>query len=82
MKNLVKIKEVNAVDQFIAVMDFLKAVGYDTSKLSVMDIMYLKHDIIAAIEKCEDPFAEYMESDDRESVICPGCSNTFCECDF
>ena len=60
MENLKKVKEVSNIDQFIAVMDFLKAMGYDTSKLSVMDAVYLRGDIVRAIENCEDPFAEYM----------------------
>ncbi len=62
MKNLKKLDgvDVNVMDQFIAVMDFLKAMGYDTSKLSVMDAAYLKSDIVRAIENCEDPYAEYM----------------------
>jgi hypothetical protein len=57
---LEKLNEVSNIDQFIAVMDFLKAMGYDTSKLSVMDVAYLKGDIVRAIDNCEDPFAEYM----------------------
>jgi len=57
---LEKVNEVSAIDQFIAVMDFLKAMGYDTSKLSVMDAASLKYDIVKAIENSEDPFAEFM----------------------
>jgi hypothetical protein len=60
MKNLEKVKEVSNIDQFIAVMDFLKAMGYDTSKLNVMDVTYLKGDIVRAIDNSEDPYAEFM----------------------
>jgi hypothetical protein len=57
---LEKLNEVSNIDQFIAVMDFLKAMGYDTSKLNVMDVAYLKSDIVRAIDSCENLFAEYM----------------------
>jgi hypothetical protein len=60
MKNLEKVKEVSNIDQFIAVMDFLKAMGYETSKLNVMDVTYLKSDIVRAIDNLEDPYAEFM----------------------
>ena len=35
MKNLKKVQEVSAIDQFLAVMDLLKALGYETDKLSI-----------------------------------------------
>ena len=71
MKNLKKIDgvDVNVMDQFIAVMDFLKAMGYDTSKLSVMDAAYLKSDIVRAIENCEDPYAEYMTTKNHDDQV-------------
>jgi len=50
---LEKVNEVSAIDQFIAVMDFLKAMGYDTSKLTVMDAASLKYDIVKAINESE-----------------------------
>jgi hypothetical protein len=53
MKNLKHVKEVSAIDQFIAVMDFLNTMGYDTSKLSVMDVASLKYDIVKAINESE-----------------------------
>ena len=77
--NLKKVKEVNEADQFIAVMDMLWALGYDTSQLTILDAAVLKHDIIVAIESSEK--LEYEGLDDRGSVICSGCSNTFCECE-
>jgi len=81
MKNLKQVKEVSYINQFIAVMDFLKAMGYETSELNVMEVNYLHGDITKAIENCEDPYSKFMKLDDRESIICPGCSNTFCECE-
>jgi hypothetical protein len=71
MKNLKKLDgvDVNVMDQFIAVMDFLKAMGYDTSKLSVMDAAYLKSDIVRAIENCEDPYAEYMTTKNNDDQV-------------
>jgi hypothetical protein len=61
MKNLKKVKEVSAIDQFLAVMDLLKALGYETDKLSVMDVTYLKSDIIKAIDESElDPHLDFF----------------------
>ena len=51
--NLRVVKEVTAIDQFIAVMDFLNAMGYDTSKLTLLDATVLKADIIKTIETAE-----------------------------
>jgi hypothetical protein len=51
---LKQVKEVSAVDQFMAVMDFLNAMGYNTSKLTMLNVSQLKYDIIKAIEGCED----------------------------
>lgn len=50
---LEQVKEVSAIDQFIAVMDFLDVMGYDTSKLTMLNASQLKYDIIKAIENCE-----------------------------
>lgn len=50
---LEQIKEVSAIDQFMAVMDFLNTMGYDTSKLTILNASQLKYDIIKAIENCE-----------------------------
>ena len=51
--NLKAVKEVKAIDQFVAVMDFLDAMGYDTSELTTLDVAVLKADIIEAIEAAE-----------------------------
>ena len=51
--NLKAVKEVKAIDQFVAVMDFLDAMGYDTSSLTTLDVAVLKSDVIGAIETAE-----------------------------
>jgi hypothetical protein len=61
--NLKVVKEVSAIDQFLAVMDLLKALGYETDKLTIMDVTYLKSDIIKAIEESDlDPYSELMNN--------------------
>jgi len=55
MKKLERVNEVSTIDQFIAVMDFLNAMGYNTDGLTVLEAACVKHDIIKAIEGCEDP---------------------------
>lgn len=64
--NLKAVKEVTAIDQFIAVMDFLNAMGYDTSKLTLLDAAVLKADIVGAIETAEH--LEPISSDDQVTV--------------
>jgi len=64
--NLRVVKEVKAIDQFIAVMEFLNAMGYDTSKLTLLDAAVLKADIIGAIETAEK--LEPVLTDDRVTV--------------
>jgi hypothetical protein len=51
--DLKAVKEVTSIDQFVAVMDFLEAMGYDTSKLTTLDVAVLKADIIGAIGAAE-----------------------------
>lgn len=53
MKNLKKVKEVNVADQFFAITDMLQALGYDTSKLTVLDVASIKHDVLKAIDAAE-----------------------------
>jgi hypothetical protein len=53
MIDLKVVEEVNVLDQFVAVMDFLKAMGYDTSKLTALDVAVLKSDITRAIGMAE-----------------------------
>lgn len=61
--DLKKVKEVNAMDQFIAVMDLLNALGYETGQLTLLDAAQLKYDIIKAIESSEK--LEITKLDDR-----------------
>jgi hypothetical protein len=61
--DLKKVKEVNAMDQFIAVMDLLNALGYETGQLTILDAAQLKYDIIKAIEASEK--LEITKLDDR-----------------
>lgn len=53
MKNLKKVKEVNVADQFIAIMDMLQALGYETSGLTILDVASIKHDVLKAIDAAE-----------------------------
>ena len=53
MTNLKQIKEVSHIDQFMAIMDMLAALGYDTSQLSILDVAQLKYDILNAIDASE-----------------------------
>lgn len=53
MKNLKQIKEVSHIDQFMAIMDMLAALGYDTSQLSILDVAQLKYDILNVINASE-----------------------------
>jgi hypothetical protein len=54
MKKLNQVNEVSMIDQFIAVMDFLNAMGYNTESLTLLEAAFLKHGIVKAIEGCED----------------------------
>ena len=51
--NLKVVKEVKAIDRFVALMDYLEAMGYDTSSLTGLDVATLNYDITRAIEDCE-----------------------------
>ena len=53
MKRLEKIKEVTMIDQFIAIMDLLENLGYETSESTVMDIANIRYDIVKSIESLE-----------------------------
>jgi hypothetical protein len=64
--NLRVVKEVTAIDQFIAVMDFLNAMGYDTSTLTLLDAAVLKSDIVGAIETAEK--LEWVSTNDQVTV--------------
>lgn len=53
MENLKKIKEVNVVDEFQAVMELLKAIGYETGELTIMEVATIRHDVLKAIKGIE-----------------------------
>jgi hypothetical protein len=53
MENLKKIKEVNTVDEFQAVMDLLGKLGYETDKLTIMEVAEIRYDVLKAIKGIE-----------------------------
>ena len=64
-----KTGEVSQIDQVMALMDFLTAMGYETGQLTIMEVMYLKSDIIEAIESADlDPYAEFMVDEEVDKV--------------
>jgi hypothetical protein len=54
MKNLKKVQEVKMIDQFVAMMEFLKAMGYETSELSALDVATLRYDVLYTIDNCKE----------------------------
>ena len=54
MKKLERVNEVTAIDQFLALMDFLNAMGYNTEGLTVLEAAQIKYDIVNVIERPED----------------------------
>ena len=54
MKKLERVNEVTAIDQFLALMDFLNAMGYNTEGLTVLEAAQIKYDIVKVIERPED----------------------------
>lgn len=68
-KEMKKTGKVSQIDQVVALMEFLTAMGYETSQLTIMEVIYLKHDIIEAIEKTDlDPYSEFMENKETDKV--------------
>lgn len=68
-KEMKRTGEVSQIDQVVALMEFLTAMGYETSQLTIMEVMYLKHDIIEAIERADlDPYSEFMEDKEADKV--------------
>ena len=53
MKNLKKVKEANIVDEFQAVVELLKAVGYETGELTIVEVAQIRHDVFKAIKSIE-----------------------------
>ena len=60
MKKLERVKEVSAIDEFLAVMGLLEALGYETSGLTMLDTAQIKYDIIQALDNFEDPLPGYI----------------------
>ena len=65
MSKLVSVKEVSAIDQLVAMMGFLDAMGYDNSKLTYGDVSKLKRNIIQMIDNLEDPIPGYIDWETR-----------------
>jgi hypothetical protein len=47
---LEKIKEVSVADKYIAVVDFLNAIGIKTDNLTIQEVAGLKYGMLSAIE--------------------------------
>ena len=50
MASLKKVKEINVVEEYIAIMDLLGTLGYETEQLTIMEIATIKHDVLQAIK--------------------------------
>jgi hypothetical protein len=50
MIDLKVVEEVNVLDQFVAVMDFLKAMGYETDKLTIQEVADIRYDILEVLK--------------------------------
>ena len=48
-----KVKEVNIVEEFQAVIDLLNALGYETDQLSIMEVAEIRYDVLKAIKGIE-----------------------------
>ena len=44
-ENLIQVKELKTIEQCNAVMDFLQAYGYDTSKLTIAEMVSINYKI-------------------------------------
>jgi len=66
------------MEKLIALQPFLEACGVNLDKLSFEDGVI----IVRRLEHRLDMVLAEIEANDsmRESIICPGCSHTFCEC--
>ena len=70
MKKEIKItEEVSQINQVVALMDFLTAMGYETGQLTIIEVMYLKRNIIETIDEADlDPYSEFMENKEADKV--------------
>jgi hypothetical protein len=50
MTSLKKVKEINVVEEYIAIIDLLNALGYETEQLTIMEVATIKHDVLKAIK--------------------------------
>lgn len=50
MTSLKKVKEINVVEEYTAIMDLLGALGYKTEQLTISQVATIKHDILQAIK--------------------------------
>ena len=48
-----KVKEINVVEEYIAIMDCIKALGYETDKLTIMEVAEIRYDVLKAIKGIE-----------------------------
>jgi hypothetical protein len=53
MESLKKIKEVNVVEEYIAIMNLLGELGYETEQLTVFQVAEIKRNIFQAIKGVE-----------------------------
>jgi len=53
MENLKKIKEVNVVEEYIAIIDCIKALGYETENITIGEVSSIKRDILKVIKGIE-----------------------------
>jgi len=62
-------EEVSQINQVVALMDFLTAMGYETGQLTIIEVMYLKRNIIETIDEADlDPYSEFMENKEADKV--------------
>ena len=53
MENLKKVKEAGIVEEFQAVVELLKAVGYETGELTIVEVAKIRHEVFKAIKSIE-----------------------------
>jgi hypothetical protein len=68
-KEMKRTEEVSQINQVVALMDFLTAMGYETGQLTIIEVMYLKRNIIETIDEADlDPYSEFMENKEADKV--------------
>ena len=66
------------MEKLIALQPFLEACGVKLDKLSLMDGVAIVRKLEHQLDLVMAEIANDKSSSD--SIICPGCSSTFCEC--